>query len=52
MPFLKLFDDKSNIRAVLGRIDLRNRTTASTEIRAESSLVLFNEKGNIFWEAP
>jgi len=51
-PYLQLYDKSKNLRAVLGHTLLSNHSTGSTEIRAESSLVLFNEKGNVLWSAP
>jgi len=39
-------------RAVLGRINLAVLTTGSTESRAPASLVLFDQEGNVIWEAP
>jgi len=45
--------DKSNRnRAVLGTTQLTHPNTGSTEIRAPSSLVLFDEDGNVVWKAP
>ena len=45
--------DKSNRnRAVLGTTQLTHPNTGSTEIRAPSSLVLFDEDGNVVWSAP
>jgi hypothetical protein len=51
-PSLVLRDSNKNPRTVLGRTELINKTTGSTEIRHESSLVLFNEKSNVLWSAP
>jgi hypothetical protein len=47
-----LFDKGGMIRAALGRTDLSIAVTGSTEHRAESSLVLFNAKGKVLYEAP
>ncbi len=44
--------DHGIIRAALGTIELIQTDTGSTEIRAPSSLVLFDEKGNGVWSAP
>ena len=51
-PNLSLLDKKGDTRAVLGRIELSNTRTGSTEIRALSSLVLFDEEKNVVWSAP
>ena len=40
------------VRAVLGATRLTTPSTGSTEIRAPSSLVLFDEEGKVLWEAP
>jgi hypothetical protein len=50
-PCLKLYDNKSNIRATLGT----NQTTTpdgKTITYPESSLVLFGTDGNVVWQAP
>ena len=51
-PTLRLSDSNFRERLVLGRISLRNPRTGSTEIRALSSIVLFDEEGNAVWSAP
>jgi hypothetical protein len=51
-PNLKLYDDKKNLRAVLGPAEFKDKRTKSTIIRPVSSLVLFDEKGNAIWSAP
>jgi len=51
-PHLTLTDEESNTRAVLGSTELKITRTGSTEIRAPSSLVLFDEEGNVVWSAP
>ena len=51
-PHIQLFDKEGRKRAVLGTTDLKNMKTGSTEIRAPSSLVLFDEKGSVVWKAP
>jgi len=51
-PNLSLLDKKGDTRAVLGRTTLDHTRTGSTEIRAPSSLVLFDEEGNVVWSAP
>jgi hypothetical protein len=49
---LALYDKAEKIRAALGTTELKNTATGSTETRAESSLVLFNQRGRVLWEAP
>jgi len=51
-PRFQLYDSNGDLRAVLGSTRLKNTTTGSTEIRAVSSLVLFDEEGNVVWSAP
>jgi hypothetical protein len=51
-PTLQLYDKAEKIRAVLGTTELEKTATGSTETRAESSLVLFNQRGRVLWEAP
>jgi len=49
---LYLFDDEQRPRAVLGTTELKHPDTGSTEIRAPSSIVLFDEEGKVVWSAP
>jgi hypothetical protein len=50
-PSVKLYDKKQNLRAILGSADLVKAT--GTQIKTPlSSLVFFNEKGNVIWKAP
>ena len=51
-PSLNLYDEVGNLRVALGPTDLKNTRTGSTEIRAPSSLVLFDEEGKVVWSAP
>jgi len=51
-PNISLQDIEGNVRAVLGTTQLKHPDTGSTEIRAPSSLVLFDEEGNVVWSAP
>ena len=51
-PSLSLTDSLGMVRAVLGPTELKHTDTGSTEIRAPSSLVLFDEDGNVVWSAP
>ena len=51
-PRLTLQDAKHTERAVLGTVKLKDKDTGSIEVRAPSSLALFNEKGTVVWSAP
>ncbi len=51
-PSLNLYDEVGNLRVALGPTELKNTRTGSTEIRAPSSLVLFDEEGKVVWSAP
>jgi len=51
-PRFQLYDSKGDVRTVLGSTRLKNTSTGSTEMRAPSSLVLFNEEGDVVWSAP
>ncbi len=48
---LSLFDAKG-LRAVLGRTKLEASRTGKVDERPVSSLVLFDEAGNVLWRAP
>lgn len=50
-PIIKLFDEKQQLRATIGSADLVKKT--GTKIKTPlSSMVFFNEKGNVIWKAP
>ena len=51
-PSLELSDRNGKTRAALGQTDLKVIRTGSTEKRPPASLVLFDEKGTVIWEAP
>jgi len=51
-PNIRLLDQDHNLRVVLGTTELKHTDTGSTEIRAPSSLVLFDEEGKVVWSAP
>jgi len=51
-PSVSLSDVNDRLRARIGEIELKHPRTGSTEIRAPSSLVLFDEEGNVVWSAP
>jgi len=50
-PMIRVADSRHAPRAILGVTSL-TPPTGSTEIRAPSSLVLFDEEGNVVWSAP
>jgi hypothetical protein len=51
-PHLALKDDKGNTRAILGSTTLKHTQTVIGGKRPPSSLVLFNETGEVIWKAP
>ena len=51
-PHLTLKDDKNNSRAILGYTSLKHTQTVIGGKRPPSSLVLFNERGEVIWKAP
>ena len=51
-PHLTLKDDKDNTRAILGSTSLKHTQTVIGGKRPPSSLVLFNERGEVIWKAP
>lgn len=52
LPRVQLFDQDTQMRAVLGHTELQITRTRSVEQRQASSLVLFDEKGTVLWRAP
>lgn len=50
-PSLSLMDRQGNIRALLGA-SLEMTGTGAVTRRAESSLALFDQKGEVIWKAP
>ena len=50
-PSLSLVDRQGNIRAILGA-SLEMTGTGAVTRRAESSLALFDQKGEVIWQAP
>jgi hypothetical protein len=52
IPSLELHDNKKNLRLVLGKIELKDTKTGSTEIRSTGSIVIFDEKGNVIYKVP
>jgi hypothetical protein len=51
-PTVFLNDEKGHPRAVLGSMELERARTGDRENTAPSSLVLFDNKGNVIWRAP
>ncbi|MFC1537272.1 hypothetical protein ACFL4P_00425 [Gemmatimonadota bacterium] len=51
-PSLRLYDKDGRKRAVLGSRQLFDARTRMNLIRPPSSLVLFDEDGDVIWEAP
>jgi hypothetical protein len=51
-PFMALNDEKTTLRAVLGRMPLETVRTGAEEITAPSSLTLLDKKGKVIWRAP
>jgi len=49
---LYLLDKDQHLRALLGSTELTMPLTGSTEVRPESSLVLFDKDGKVIWSAP
>jgi len=52
LPSLALYDKDGMSRAELGSTSLETTQTGAVEKRPESSLVLFDKKGKVIWEAP
>ncbi len=50
--YIKLADYKGNMRTVIGNVETENEKTGVTHQHPISSIVLFNEKGNVLWSAP
>ena len=54
-PSVRLYDEKGNVRAILGGINLETSGTArieSLEKRDESSFVLIDKEGKVMWSTP
>jgi hypothetical protein len=51
-PSIDLYDKLKNARLSLGSVYLVKEKTGTEIKRPASSLVLFNEKGNVIWKAP
>jgi hypothetical protein len=51
-PSLEVLDSDGNVRVIIGKATLSRTRTGSTEITAESSIVLFDADGNVVWRAP
>jgi hypothetical protein len=48
---IRMFDDNYKLRLVLGGVQLSNKKEETIQ-RPPSSIVMFNDKGNVIWEAP
>jgi hypothetical protein len=51
-PAVELYDAEGDRRAALGAANLVGPKTSTAMNRSESSLVLFNKKGDVLWAAP
>jgi hypothetical protein len=49
---LELRDKDGQLRAVLGETASINRATGKETKTAESTLTLYDAKGNVIWQAP
>lgn len=49
---VSVFDERLNLRATLGSVDLETKKTGSKITRPPSSLVLFDKEGTVIFEAP
>lgn len=51
-PAILLYDSNSNLRLQMGSADLVEKKSDSVIQRPPSSIVLFNDKGGVVWQAP
>jgi hypothetical protein len=51
-PILQLYDEKEQTCLVLGKVELKNTKTGSTEIRSTGSIVIFDEEGKVVYSVP
>ena len=51
-PNLELYDNWKRSRIVIGKTELKNTKTGSTEIRSIGSIVIFDEKGKVIYSVP
>ena len=51
-PALSLYDSKGRERNVIGNSSLQTIRTGATTETGESSIVLFDKKGKVIWQAP
>jgi hypothetical protein len=51
-PSIMLRDEKGISRAVLGSVELVNKSTGTETKRSLSSLVFFDDTGDVIWKAP
>jgi hypothetical protein len=51
-PMFQLFDDFNKPRLEIGKTELKNTKTGSTEIRSTGSIVIYDEKGKVIYRVP
>lgn len=51
-PTLQIRDVNRKLRLALGKTELKNKKTGSTEIRSTGSIVVFDEEGNVVYSVP
>jgi thioredoxin-related protein len=51
-PMLRLYDDIYKPRLEIGKTELKNTKTGSTEIRSTGSIVIYDEKGKVIYSVP
>ncbi len=51
-PTFRLSENEYQNRVVIGKTELKNTKTGSTEIRSTGSIVIFDEKGKVVYSVP
>ncbi|MBU2497712.1 MAG: hypothetical protein KKE57_02315, partial [Proteobacteria bacterium] len=51
-PYLNLLDENGQVRVALGRSEITNPISGQKEERPCSSIILYDEQGEIIWAAP
>lgn len=51
-PVFKLYDENNIVRAALGAVEIEVIRTGELRDRTESSLILFDNDGEVIWSAP
>jgi hypothetical protein len=51
-PSVEITDSKGTTRAVIGHSAIKGAHTGVVEQHPASSIVLFNDQGNVIWRAP